>query len=198
MLISNCLHYRQRMRNKNRRFGGGEGSRPAHLPQGQFAPRAVGRGFSNPSITNAHQEILQGRQQAQNTEAAIKLKAMLRSAVSNIPNYPFHFVNFTHFISVLQTDEVEVVEKVEVTVQRGASNNEQGVKRKRDDDDEDDFSHDEVRLWEDGFKERYYESKFAVPPTDEEFRSKVALEYVRGLCWVLQYYYQVITFCFVL
>lgn len=79
--------------------------------------------------------------------------------------------------------------------QTGASNNEAsqaaGVKRKKDDDDDDDFSHDEVRLWEDGFKERYYESKFAVPPTDEDFRSKVALEYVRGLCWVLQYYYQV-------
>lgn len=74
----------------------------------------------------------------------------------------------------------------------GASNIEHGVKRKRDDDEEDDFSHDEVRLWEDGFKERYYESKFAVSPTDEGFRSKVALEYVRGLCWVLQYYYQVI------
>ena len=75
---------------------------------------------------------------------------------------------------------------VEVSPQSG------GLKRKREDDDAvDDFSHDEVRLWEDGFKERYYESKFAVPPSDEEFRSKVALEYVRGLCWVLQYYYQV-------
>ena len=49
-----------------------------------------------------------------------------------------------------------------------------------------------MRLWEDGFKERYYESKFAVVPTDEEFRLKVACEYVRGLCWVLQYYYQVL------
>ena len=67
-----------------------------------------------------------------------------------------------------------------------------GVKRKHEDDEEEDFSHDEVRLWEDGFKERYYESKFAVAPTDEEFRFKVACEYVRGLCWVLQYYYQVL------
>ncbi len=86
-------------------------------------------------------------------------------------------------------------EAVKPANQTGASNVEvspqAGVKRKREDDDEDDFSHDEVRLWEDGFKERYYESKFAVPPTDEDFRSKVALEYVRGLCWVLQYYYQV-------
>ncbi len=52
------------------------------------------------------------------------------------------------------------------------------------------FSDGQVRLWEDGFKERYYESKFAVAPTDEAFRHKVACEYVRGLCWVLQYYYQ--------
>lgn len=167
------LSFRQRMRNKNRRFGGGGGSRPAFLPQGQFAPRPVGREFNNPSITNAHQEILQGRRnQVQNTQAAIELRAMLRSS----------------------TEDVEVVEKVEIVQKTGASNlvNGQGggIKRKREDDDEDDFSHDEVRLWEDGFKDRYYESKFAVSPTDEEFRSKVALEYVRGLCWVLQYYYQ--------
>lgn len=67
------------------------------------------------------------------------------------------------------------------------------VKRKREaeESDEDDFSHDEVRLWEDGFKDRYYESKFGVSPTDVAFRSKVAREYAKGLCWVLQYYYQV-------
>lgn len=71
------------MRNKNRRFGGGGGSRPAFLPQGQFAPRPVGREFNNPSITNAHQEILQGRRnQVQNTQAAIELRAMLRSSVA--------------------------------------------------------------------------------------------------------------------
>ncbi len=97
MYISNRLHYRQRMRNKNKRFGGGRGSRPAFLPQGQFAPRPVGRGFSNPSIVNAHQEILQGRQQAQNSQAAIALKAMLRSAVSNIPNCLVSFRKFHTF-----------------------------------------------------------------------------------------------------
>lgn len=70
------------------------------------------------------------------------------------------------------------------------------VKRKRETDssDEDEFSHDEVRLWEDGFKDRYYESKFAVSPTDLTFRTRVAREYVTGLSWVLQYYYQVIAF----
>ncbi|XP_053657823.1 5'-3' exoribonuclease 2 homolog [Anopheles marshallii] len=49
---------------------------------------------------------------------------------------------------------------------------------------------DEVRLWEDGFKDRYYESKFDVTTQNISFRQTVAWEYVRGLCWVLRYYYQ--------
>ncbi|CAK1583944.1 unnamed protein product [Parnassius mnemosyne] len=57
-------------------------------------------------------------------------------------------------------------------------------------DEEDEDKHDEVRLWEDGFKERYYESKFEVARDNLEFRYRVALQYVRGLCWVLRYYYQ--------
>lgn len=51
---------------------------------------------------------------------------------------------------------------------------------------------DEVRLWEDGWRARYYQSKFGVDPVDApEFCIKVAHEYVIGLCWVLAYYYQV-------
>ncbi|XP_073960993.1 5'-3' exoribonuclease 2 homolog [Choristoneura fumiferana] len=56
--------------------------------------------------------------------------------------------------------------------------------------DEDEDAHDEVRLWEEGFKERYYESKFEVARDNLAFRYRVALQYVRGLCWVLRYYYQ--------
>lgn len=51
----------------------------------------------------------------------------------------------------------------------------QGQKRKMneadaDEDSDDDQAHDEVRLWEDGFKERYYESKFDVRSDNLEFR----------------------------
>uniref|UniRef100_A0AAR2M6G2 5'-3' exoribonuclease n=1 Tax=Pygocentrus nattereri TaxID=42514 RepID=A0AAR2M6G2_PYGNA len=46
------------------------------------------------------------------------------------------------------------------------------------------------RLWEDGWKQRYYKNKFDVDETDEEFRKKVVKSYVEGLCWVLRYYYQ--------
>jgi 5'-3' exoribonuclease 2 len=58
------------------------------------------------------------------------------------------------------------------------------------DSDSDEETNDEVRLWEAGFKDRYYESKFQVSLTNLKFRQAVAHEYVRGLCWVLRYYYQ--------
>jgi 5'-3' exoribonuclease 2 len=49
---------------------------------------------------------------------------------------------------------------------------------------------DEVRLWEEGYADRYYEKKFGVDPKDIEFRHKVASAYVEGVCWVLLYYLQ--------
>ena len=49
---------------------------------------------------------------------------------------------------------------------------------------------DTVKLWEDGYADRYYEQKFHVAPDDHEFRHKVARSYVEGLSWVLLYYFQ--------
>ncbi len=49
---------------------------------------------------------------------------------------------------------------------------------------------DTVRLWEDGYADRYYEQKFGVDPKDLEFRQKVAHAYAEGLAWVLLYYFQ--------
>ncbi|BGO90993.1 hypothetical protein NBRC10512_002249 [Rhodotorula toruloides] len=49
---------------------------------------------------------------------------------------------------------------------------------------------DTVKLWEPGYKERYYRSKFGVELSDVEFRKKIVKCYVEGLCWVLHYYYQ--------
>lgn len=59
-------------------------------------------------------------------------------------------------------------------------------------DDEDSEPEDTIRLWEDGWKDRYYKQKFGVSETDEDFRRKVAWAYTEGLCWVLKYYYQVL------
>ncbi|KAI9674113.1 MAG: 5'-3' exoribonuclease 2 [Caeruleum heppii] len=49
---------------------------------------------------------------------------------------------------------------------------------------------DNVRLWEHGYADRYYEHKFGVDPKDIAFRHKVARAYVEGLAWVLLYYFQ--------
>ena len=54
----------------------------------------------------------------------------------------------------------------------------------------DDPPPDTVRLWEEGYADRYYEQKFGVDPKDITFRNKVAKAYVEGLAWVLLYYFQ--------
>ncbi|KAI9448245.1 exoribonuclease 2 [Lactarius indigo] len=49
---------------------------------------------------------------------------------------------------------------------------------------------DTVRLWEPGYRERYYRQKFGVEHSDQEFKKKLTTHYVEGLAWVLAYYYQ--------
>ena len=56
--------------------------------------------------------------------------------------------------------------------------------------DSDEPPPDNVRLWEEGYADRYYEQKFKVDPQDIAFRNQVARAYVEGLAWVLLYYFQ--------
>eukprot|EP00833_Pecoramyces_ruminatium_P010386 jgi/Orpsp1_1/1184418/evm.model.c7180000089437.1 len=67
-------------------------------------------------------------------------------------------------------------------------------KPKLDDEDESENSEpepeDNIKLWEPGWKERYYKNKFGVEISDISFRNKVVEAYTEGLCWVLKYYYQ--------
>ncbi|KAM8832074.1 5'-3' exoribonuclease 2 isoform 2-T2 [Spinachia spinachia] len=65
-----------------------------------------------------------------------------------------------------------------------------GMKRKAEDSDSEPEPEDNVRLWEGGWKQRYFKNKFDVDVSDEDFRRKVVRSYVEGLCWVLRYYYQ--------
>lgn len=54
----------------------------------------------------------------------------------------------------------------------------------------DDMPPDTVRLWDEGYADRYYEQKFNVDARNIEFRHEVARHYVQGLAWVLLYYFQ--------
>lgn len=55
---------------------------------------------------------------------------------------------------------------------------------------EEEGSNDTVKLWEEGYADRYYEQKFKVDSKDIEFRHKVGRAYCEGLAWVLMYYFQ--------
>ncbi|KAF8211396.1 XRN 5'-3' exonuclease N-terminus-domain-containing protein [Mycena galopus ATCC 62051] len=49
---------------------------------------------------------------------------------------------------------------------------------------------DTVKLWEPGYKDRYYAQKFPDQIGDPDLKKKVTKAYIEGLCWVLHYYYQ--------
>lgn len=56
---------------------------------------------------------------------------------------------------------------------------------------DDSASVDDVRLWEPGFKERYYMNKFHFDPKQRpEELHNITRSYLEGLCWVMGYYYQ--------
>jgi 5'-3' exoribonuclease 2 len=49
---------------------------------------------------------------------------------------------------------------------------------------------DNIRLWEPGYRDRYYVNKFHISVDDKDFRRQVVEKYIEGVCWVLLYYYQ--------
>ncbi|KAL0073172.1 XRN 5'-3' exonuclease N-terminus-domain-containing protein [Phycomyces blakesleeanus] len=49
---------------------------------------------------------------------------------------------------------------------------------------------DAVRLWETGWKERYYNLKFGIQADDHEAIQDIVKSYCEGLCWVFKYYYK--------
>ncbi|KAJ6516158.1 XRN 5'-3' exonuclease N-terminus-domain-containing protein [Mycena sanguinolenta] len=49
---------------------------------------------------------------------------------------------------------------------------------------------DTVKLWEPGYKDRYYKQKFPDHADDPDLRKKITTAYIEGLAWVLHYYYQ--------
>ncbi len=63
-------------------------------------------------------------------------------------------------------------------------------KEPKKEEEEDEDANDPIRLWEDGWKHRYYKVKFDIDEDDVDFRRKIARHYTIGLQWVLKYYYQ--------
>lgn len=57
---------------------------------------------------------------------------------------------------------------------------------------DDEEPEDNVKLWEPGFRERYYRAKFDIDAKDDPvgFMNELSRAYAEGLCWVMAYYYQ--------
>uniref|UniRef100_A0A8C4X1D6 5'-3' exoribonuclease n=1 Tax=Eptatretus burgeri TaxID=7764 RepID=A0A8C4X1D6_EPTBU len=162
------LDFRRRQKDRNKRQRTGD--RPAFTPGGQFSPHALGRGrdslYGNPpAIHNPRQAAYEMRKQSmesQNQSAAQALRSSLRDGQLSYGS---------------------------ANTSGGSLGSPSPGKRPSENDDEPE-PEDNVRLWEDGWKERYYRNKFDVSSGDSEFKYGVVQAYVHGLCWVLRYYYQ--------
>ncbi|XP_056150312.1 5'-3' exoribonuclease 2 [Lampris incognitus] len=133
---------------------------PAYLTTGQFAPHALGGRDGPQAVHNPRHQAYDMRMQ--NREQHNKDAAQSLKAMMRNGGKPG------------PSDGMES----------------RGVKRKEEDSDSEPEPEDNVRLWEEGWKQRYYKNKFDVDVNDDDFRRKVVRSYVEGLCWVLRYYYQ--------
>ncbi|KAK2864235.1 hypothetical protein Q7C36_003389 [Tachysurus vachellii] len=154
-------NFKRRTKEKKKRMKAERG--PAFVAGGQFAPRALGGRDQPMPIHNARHTAYDMRMQGINYQQNKDAASSLKATLKNGGKEP-----------------------------PGPSNSadSHGVKRKAENSDSEPEPEDNVRLWESGWKQRYYKSKFDVDETDDEFRKKVVKAYVEGLCWVLRYYYQ--------
>ncbi|MCJ1466977.1 5'-3' exoribonuclease 2 [Pseudocyphellaria aurata] len=138
-----------------------------------------------------------------NAAAAIKTKLLADSHVTDIPVHPAESLAEkapdtsepaepsedveaeVSPLSALGKRKAELIDDDEISTPGRSTPN---VSKSSGDSDEPPL--DTVRLWEEGYADRYYEQKFSVDPKDIGFRNQVARAYVEGLAWVLLYYFQ--------
>ncbi|CAG5126627.1 unnamed protein product, partial [Candidula unifasciata] len=157
------LDFQRRDKQKKQRMKQQQNAqRPKWMLGGQFAPQQLGHHASS-VVSNPRQAAFEVRKQNMSTSSRQDAGAELRSLM-------------------YQEGGADQRGQKRPAEQQGG--------RGGGDSDEEPEAPDNVRLWEDGWKDRYYKSKFDVDADDIEFRHTVAQHYVRGLCWVLRYYYQ--------
>uniref|UniRef100_A0A4W4F637 5'-3' exoribonuclease n=1 Tax=Electrophorus electricus TaxID=8005 RepID=A0A4W4F637_ELEEL len=154
-------NFKRRMKEKKKRLKTEQA--PAFLPGGQFAPQALGGRDRPMAVQNARQTAFDMRMQGSRYQQNKNAAESLKAMLRNGSK-----------------DGAGCSDGVDRL----------GVKRKAEDSDSEPEPEDNVRLWEEGWKQRYYKTKFDVDETDDDFRKKVVKSYVEGLCWVLRYYYQ--------
>lgn len=162
----NELRFRERRKRQKRE--------QRNLDSVWLRPEAVARGQRPTVFDNTRGEAYNLRVAANtvdNLSAAQKLKSMLKDfSTEGTPNAPKS--------ESTQSSQTQ-------------STNQSSNKRKRENDDSDSEPEDLVQLYNEGWKERYYNLKFDCTSTSiTEICSMVVKEYIKGCQWVLLYYYQ--------
>ncbi|CAI2324874.1 unnamed protein product [Caenorhabditis sp. 36 PRJEB53466] len=152
-------------RGRGRGRGRGRAQHPAYVPtQGILAPMSAPMHHSGESTrhmaSDARQQAMRYTDDA-NAQAAANLKALLNVKGEESPAEANSRKRKADAPLIIPDNEQEEEEPA-----------------------------DNIRLYESGWKDRYYRAKFDVGSDDVEFRHRVACAYVEGLCWVLRYYYQ--------
>jgi 5'-3' exoribonuclease 2 len=127
-----------------------------------------------------------------NVDAANALKKLLDSKKSGSS------ISAVAAVQESQSESGTPVES-EITSETASEKpNDSDIKRKRtaneenlDEEDEEDNNGD-VKLWEAGYRQRYYQTKFQASTGEEidQIRREVVRCYLEGISWVLLYYYQ--------
>lgn len=147
-------------------------------------------------VRDVHKDLMHQRDPQSNKSAAAKLKELMKAKADGKPvpetesgqdSEPATDSEALVHLGKRKADELEDADngtpgRITPVVPQSPSLSAQ----KKDDG----VPEDTVKLWEDGYEERYYEQKFHVAPNDIAFRNKVARQYAEGLCWVLSYYMQ--------
>ncbi|KAI1906395.1 5'-3' exoribonuclease 2 [Ophidiomyces ophidiicola] len=171
-----------------RRNKDGDSSAPANMPlfipsKGEL-PRAE-RELTHSMVVNRGAIY---KANMANKSAAAALKSQLLSGSSNDGESTQITAETTVEVSMTDQNLNSTLGKRKVDALD--TENSTGQEGSEKPNDEDQLPVDTVRLWEQGYADRYYEQKFRVDPKDIEFRHKVAQAYVEGLSWVLLYYFQ--------
>ena len=138
-------------------------------------PEAVVAGQRPKKFDNTRLEAYKTRVSNQdNLSAAQKLKASLRGDQEENQE---------------ENQEETSLEGIKASKKRKFEEPEEPEEVEEAEEDDDPDPDDMVQLWNDGWKERYYQHKFDCSG-NFKISDIVAKEYIIGLCWVLRYYYQ--------
>jgi 5'-3' exoribonuclease 2 len=193
----NELEFRRRQKDKNRnnqrnRMGNDFPSQmPSWMKSGAFAPQPLGRNFKPASNANAANPVqttnkfdifsLQSKEETQTSGNGEDKRGIKRKHPKEESS-----------IIVLDDSTAEAKEPDEepMSQQKTEATTDKPEATDKEEVEEDEDASDPIRLWEDGWKHRYYKVKFDIDQDDLAFRQKIARHYTLGLQWVLKYYYQ--------